>query len=240
MANKRPRLEKIVTPKGTARYPHLAEPDEFEGQLDFKTGLILDPSDDGVAEFMAAVEAACQKAYEEGKEELQAKIDSGELKGKELAKAKSSIKEVEVKLPWEEEFNDAGEETGRYIIKAKALAEGVYKNGPKKGQKWKRDLPIFDAARNEIKGEDKKNLRLWGGSVIRLQCEMQPYFATGLKLSGVSLRLYSVQVIELGGGASDAGDGFGVEDGYTAAQSAPAAEDFDDESAGSGSEEDDF
>lgn len=204
----RERLVKVVSPKGIARYPHLAQPDLYKGKLEFKTDLILDPADEGVTEYIQKLTAAADKAFTEGLAEM--KEQAKTAKGKPLKTLQDNIEGLSVKYPFEPEYDDEAEETGRFIVKHKCLAGGVYKAGPKEGKKWTKDLTIFDTQKNKL---DRDELVLWGGSVIRIQSEMNPYCMGSTGMAGVSLRLFSVQVIELSGGG-DNGDGFGVEDGY--------------------------
>lgn len=203
------RLVKIVTPPGIASYPHLTTPDTYKGKTEYKTSLILDPADDGVQEFLDKVEAASKKAYDEGRAAMEEQLESA--KGKALKTLKEQLETLKMTLPFEPQYDDAGEETGKVVVKFKCLAGGVYQTGNKKGEQWTRNMPIFDSAKNKL---DPKGLRLWGGSTIRVQAEMNPYCMGSTEKAGISLRLYSVQVLELSGGGGDDGDGFGVEDGY--------------------------
>lgn len=107
-------------------------------------------------------------------------------KGKEIKKAPP---------PYMEELNEAGEPTGNVILKFKSKA--AYKPA------------IFDS-----KGMPMPESNIWGGSVIKVNGTIAPYY-TSLIGAGVALRLRAVQVIEYVQGNSSANRfGFEEEDGY--------------------------
>jgi hypothetical protein len=96
-------------------------------------------------------------------------------------------------------------------------ASGVYKKGPKEGQKWTAKPHIFDAKGTRLVNPPS----IWGGTTGRLSFEMRPYFIPGTGAAGLSLRLIGAQIIDLvSGGARSAKDlGFGeVEGGYEYAE----------------------
>lgn len=219
-------LKKIVSPKGVASYPHLTEPDVFKGKSSFKTNLVLDPADEGVQAYLDDLKAASEAAFSEGKANMEASLS--EAKGKQIKELKEKLETLRCHIPYEPEYADDGSETGRVIVKYKAVAGGEYQSGPKAGQKWERKLPLFDCEKNEL---DPKTLRLWGGSVIRVQAEMNPFCMPATDRAGISLRLFAVQVIEVSEGGGGSADGFGVEDGYVGEQksAAPADQPTDDD-----------
>ena len=106
--------------------------------------------------------------------------------------------------PYTEELDDNGKPTGNIIIKFKSKA--MYPPA------------IFDAQGNVMKDSN-----IWGGSEIRVNGSIAPYYVP-LIGAGVSLRLRAVQVIEYVEGGSGSADRFGfeeVEGGFV--QEAPAA-----------------
>jgi hypothetical protein len=199
MSTKLEHEKKVITPIGIARYPHLITPDEYEGSLDYKTGLILDPlNNQEHADFVAAIDEAVAAQFEAGKAEL----NEGNGKQKALAK------QLEAKAPYEPELDDeTGEETGRIILKCKSKAAGV-----SKGKPWERKIPVFDAKKKQIK---HGTVDIWGGSELRLELVTNCYTAPGLKLAGVAFYISAVQVITLNtAGSASGGNGFGVEEGW--------------------------
>lgn len=205
------KLEKIVTPIGVAMWPHLVSPDEYEGAFSYKTQLVLNPDDDGVQDFLDTVEAAAQKAYDAGVAELKAEG------GKSIKIAKETV----MKAPIEQEYSEDGEETGNVIVAMKSIAKGVTKDG----KAWERKIPLFDSGKGKARPEKIPHgtVNVWGGSLLRVECEIYPYCAKGLKLAGVSLRINSVQVLQLSEGSSGGGEGFGVEDDYDSVEGEEAA-----------------
>ena len=187
--------QKFVTPTGVAQYPHLVEPDNFEGSLDYKVNLILDPADVGVQELIDSITASCEAEFKRGTDEMKAKG------GKHIAAAKL----MELFVPIVPEYNDVGEETGRVIFKAKSKAAGI----TKAGKAWERKIPLFDAATKKI---PHGSVKVWSGSILKVEMQMNLYTAAGLKKSGCSLRIASVQVLELSEGGGGGG-AFGVEEG---------------------------
>ena len=235
MADKRPRLVKVVSPAGKASYPHLTTPDTWKNKTEFKTSLVLDPAEDGVQAFLDKITAASESAYEDGLAEANEKL--AEAKGKQLKTLKDGIEALKLHLPYEPQYDDAGDETGLVVVKFKCLANGVYQSGPKEGKMWWRKLPIFDTQKTLL---DSSKLRLWGGSTIRVQAEMNPYCMLSTEKAGVSLRLYSVQLIEQASGGSEDGDGFGVEEGYVGSTTDDESADDVSEEVGAPEEDEDF
>lgn len=223
-------LPKIVTPKGVAIYPKLTAPDEFKGEKNYKTGLLLDPSDAGVPEFIAKVQEAAQESFDEW--EAEAKKEMASATGAKKAKLKKAMEEMELHTPLAPEYDDEGEETGNFILNVKMKAEGV----TQAGKAWDRRCPLFDSRGNDV---TKTTPMLWGGSVLKLQVTLVPFAMTGTSRAGVSGRLEAVQIVTLAAGGAD-GSAFGVEeDGYVAEEDDTTAR-FDEEVADDVSDDEDF
>ncbi len=193
---------KIVTPTAIALFPHLVEPDLYEGSLDYKVSLILDPSVEAAATLIANIEEIVAAQLAVSIKELQA----GSGKDKALAK------QIEGHSPLLPEFDEEGDETGRMILKVKSKAAGV----TGKGKKWERKINIFDSG-NGPTGKPALiphgTVDIWGGSLLKVELKVNRYFAKGLKKAGVSFYIEAVQVIELKTGGGSGGDGFGIEEG---------------------------
>lgn len=213
MANaKRAPLKKITSPKGIAApFPKVTEVDDYKGEKAYKAGLILNPEDDGVAEYLNAIEAAVDSAYDAGIADLNSQLESA--KGAKIASLKKTIGELEKHSPVVDEYADDGSLTGNKIVKFKRKAAGTFQDT---GKTWTHVVPVFDSQKNTI----EQGTPVWGGSVLRCQAELLPYCATGLKKAGVSMRLFAVQIIEINSGSdASGGDGFDMEDGYVASAS---------------------
>jgi len=223
----RVKLERVVTPAGVAHYPHIQTPDDYKGKQKYKCGLVVE-ADNG---FVALITKKTDEAFAAAQAAVQEAIDGGELKGKALAKAKEELEVMEVHYPFEPEYSDDGEETGNIILKTSANANFM----DKKTKKLKDiKLTIFDAKNQKV--DPCPNI--WGGSILKLAVDINPYHMTATHLAGVSLRLAQVQIIELESGSGGKSE-FGEEEGsYVAA--AQDSSDFDDEAEDDDDESGDF
>jgi len=219
----------VLFPKGIARYPHLVTPDDYEGTLDFKTQIILNPADKGVQNLIDEITETAQGQLDLAKAEL-------------IKKGGKSIKVAEAMtlgLPMEPEFAEDGTETGNVVLKVKSKAAGV---SAKTGQKWERKIPLFDAgASGKVKIIPHGSVDIWGGSVIKVEAVANPYIAVGLKLAGCSFYIKAVQVLELSSGSDS--NGFGIEEGgFDASELMPPTVDssFSEEEEEEADESDDF
>jgi hypothetical protein len=226
MATKQ-KLEKGVTPKGVASYPHLVSPDEYKGKLSYKVNLRIGAEESVV--LRKKIEEATARAQQNTIELLEEKAKSGKT-GADKAKAKKQLASLTTTLPYSESVDDEGNEDGDFIFKFKANAS--YRN--KNGDDVPVVIPIFDASEKCLNPSKKKaaSIQIWGGSVLKVSYSLVPYFVDAVGTCGVSLRINGVQVIELvsGSGGSAKSYGFGSEDGYT------QADDGDDDDAADGDE----
>lgn len=225
----KPQFVKLVTPKGVAQWPKLTQPDEYNGDKHYKTGLILDPADDGVQEFIDDITAKAQAAFDELEADAQKELASAT--GAKKAKLKKALEGMELHTPISPEYDDDGAETGRYVLQAKMKAAGVTKDG----KAWSRKCPLFDSRGKDV---TKSTKSLWGGSVLKLQISVIPFFMTGTQLGGVSARLEAVQIVELSAGGAD-GSAFGIEEGGYCAEDDDTTDRFDEDIEDDASEEED-
>lgn len=201
---------RVFTPVGVAVYPHLTEPDsKFNSAGEYHTKLAVER--DEATDLIEKLETI----RDEFAETLDPKV----------RKAHKNVADV-----FEEELDDEGVETGRVIFKAKMTAHVK----TKAGKEWDQEPMIFDSANNRI--EPIAGLKLWGGSQVRLQCEVVPYAMASTKTIGVSLRLRAVQVVVLssGGGGSpfdeyDGGETINQPESGPSADDRPFDEDGDDD-----------
>lgn len=204
---------RITSPPGIAVYPHIIKQDEYQlkenNKNECNTSLRLDPTDPGVAEYVAAIDAYAQEAYAIGKAALEAEL--AEAKGKKLADLKKQIADLQVHTSYKPDYDDDGEENGLLIFSAKTQVAGVDK---KSGATWEREVPVYDSQAQAVKGKARADMKLWGGSTITISTQVVPFCAAGVGKAGISLRLLAVQVHELatGSGSSDS-FGFGVSEG---------------------------
>lgn len=222
--NKRPSHPKGITPKGTFVWPRLNAPDtKFKPEGEYSVKLRL--TGEQAEPLIERINKAAQAGFEQIKAELEQKMaeaktgaDKGKLK---TALSKLTLQEPSVKAA----YDDEGNETGDFEFAFKMPASGVYKTGPKKGQKWTARPDVFDA-----KGKKLEVIPdIWGGTVGYVAFELRPYYTPASNVAGVSLRLTAVKLIEVvsGGQGRDANAyGFGGEEEGFEGSDAPAEETF--------------
>lgn len=211
--------KRYASPAGEALFPYLITPDDYEGKLEFKTKLKLDKEKPEVQAFLTKVETEAKKAYESQIEEMKAKG----------GKAAANASKYEMYLPFEDDFDKQGNETGMVLVNFKTAA--TYKDKTTGATKQK-VLPLFDSKNQRMEIDD-----LWGGSIIKLSFTFSnPWSNPSAKTAGISLYINAVQVLDLrkGGGQSAESFGFDEEDGFEASnEEIDASVDFEEE-------EDDF
>lgn len=218
----KPKLERVTSPKGIAKYPRLSKPDtKFVPEGEFSCKLILDVEKD--AEFLSKLEARAKEKFAEVKAEL-----------KEKKKVKA-MKELTLAVPYEEILDDDGDATGKVEVKAKLKHVVKLKDD----ESFTQTVDIFDSKGKPM----SKDVVVGGGSTLRMACDIVPYYNPSAKDAGISLRLKGVKVIDLveyTGGASAEAYGFGdEEDGYDASDDVREDDDFSDDDE-EGDENDDF
>ena len=163
----------FTTPKGIAQYPWLSKPDtKFSEEGEYKVSLIL-PKEEAIPILKQINEVFAENVAAESKK-------NG---GKDIKKAPP---------PYMEQLDDAGNSTGKVILKFKSKA--AYKPA------------IFDA-----KGIPMIDSNVWGGSEIKINGSIAPYYTT-LIGAGVALRLRAVQVIQYVDASTGAASKFGFEE----------------------------
>jgi hypothetical protein len=163
----------FTTPKGIAQYPRLSKPEtKFSEEGEYKVSLILS-KEEAIPILKQINEVFAENVAAESKK-------NG---GKDIKKAPP---------PYMEQLDDAGNSTGKVILKFKSKA--AYKPA------------IFDA-----KGIPMIDSNVWGGSEIKINGSIAPYY-TPLIGAGVALRLRAVQVIQYVDASTGAASKFGFEE----------------------------
>ena len=234
MSDKRPKLERFLLGPGEARYPYIDKPDnKFPPENPkpvYKCELILEDDERTRAVIDKMVRIRDAK-HSETRKVLKKRIAAAKpAEQKKLQKKLDNITAVDV---FEPHFDDAGEETGKVIIKTKMNAEVT----PRDGKPYKQSPNIFDSVKQPLHG-----VAIWGGSTLKIAGDIVPYFMESTGNVGISLRMKGVQVIKLvtAGHADAASYGFDDEEGgFTGSD---AADSFDDDVSASDSvdEDDDF
>ena len=198
----------VRTPRGALRFPKLVEPDLGTEKFpkknpEYNTGLVLKRTDPGVEKFLAKID----ELMEESRELAEEKYAELPLKARKKLEADGGIR---ADLPYEEVYDEQTEEpTGEIIIKAKTVASGVSK---KTGKPWKKNLDMFDARGKPIARSVVTKLRIWGGTVAKLNIGLQPYFIEAQGKYGLSRYLNAVQIIELVDGGTRSASQYGFEE----------------------------
>jgi hypothetical protein len=178
------------SPKGTARWPKLREPDrKFNKDGEYSTQLILEQGAETDA-YIAALDETHALAV------AAVKTANGKPDAAEYTK------------PWHKELGDDGMATGGWIVKYKLKALIRPKNG---NAPFSKSVAVVDA-----KGKAFTNADVGAGSTIRCKSEMFPWF-TATMGAGVTMQLVAVQVIDLV--TNDVASGFDIEDGFEAIDS---------------------
>jgi hypothetical protein len=185
----------IVTGAGRAIFPHLHAADtKFDKAGIYSTKLAQEPSAERDS-LVKQLETALAESLAEAKAKLnKAKPGSG-----------NKIKQAD--LPWTEELDSEGNETGNLVFNFKLKASGKTKEGVEFTQSPK----LFDAKGNPL----PQGTKIGGGSTLKVAFEINKFYTAAVG-AGLSLRLKAVQVLDLktweGGNAATYG--FGQEEGF--------------------------
>ena len=203
-----------ITAKGEAMYPFLTKPDKrFKKEFgEFKVNLILEPGTK-TDEFVSMLEEIRDTFFDECKTKM-----------KEDIKLKAKAKKLSKREVYEEEVDDEGEETGRYIFKFASVAGGLKK---KDNKLWSFIPRLYDSKAQLIKGE----ISVGNGSIIQVKYVPLPYCLNTDLSVGVKMYLNDVMVHTLveyqgssGFEASDDDEGFTYDAGSGAAPEAHKGE----------------
>ena len=185
--------KRIITPIGVLAYGWINSPDtKFDQDGVYSVKLAFDNTDADFQAFKQQIEAEAQAVFDSAK---------AGLKG-------AAKNNHELRTPFTLEYDDDGEKTGRVIAYAKQKARVKLASG---------ETLMLKPTVYDSNGKPMSNPpSIYSGSKLRAQCEIISSPNIQGK-SGVSLRLKSVQLVELVSGSSD---GFGaVDGGYVATES---------------------
>ena len=239
MADKKPKRESFVSPRGTFKFPRLNEPDtKFKAEGEYSTKLVL--SADAAAPLIEKLKPVYAAAIKDGKKAW------SELKPP--VQKKNPFKEVDFHS---DDLDADGNETGNVVFNFKLPATGQDK---KTGKSWTNKPALFDGKGNKL----PPTVSIWGGSEGYVSFEVMPFFVAAVG-AGISLRLKAVKVAKLVQGGERGAEGYGFgnegdEDAYeydpetdnTSSKSSGAADDddldetSDDETSSSEDGEEDF
>ncbi len=184
----------LVTPIGTARYPHLNAPDtKWVEEGEYRCPLIF--TEEVADQLRPKLEEFLDKGFDLLKKEHYGDAPNT-AKAKRLSKSDLPLKAVE---------DEEGNETGDYSLNLKKRASGTKKDGTP----WKAKVNIFDS-------KGKKLLpvpSIWGGSKLRVDADVFAFFFPKDNTIGLTFEIMGVQVIELVSGSGERESAFGEVDG---------------------------
>ncbi|MGO1069513.1 ssDNA-binding protein [Lysobacter sp. CA199] len=217
MTQKKPARKRYVSPKGTAIWPRLNQPDtKYDADGVYNAKLAFEADDDAANKLIADLTAVREAAFKQYISEN--------------PKFKKVAKQVDF---FSAELDDEGEETGRTLMNFKMKAKITAK---KTGKVYFMKPVIVNAKKVILKNPPN----IGGGSQLKVSFEVAPYFNAKDKEFGLSLRLVGVQIIDLvefGGGSAAAND-FDDEDGFDGADGAEESSDDSDDDSDSGDADD--
>lgn len=197
-----PKYPRATSPKGVAFFPRLNEPDyEYKAGGAFNTKLILPLKEAQM--LMDEIDALAEPIYQQALKERK----PADQKKKPLVK----------ELPYVEEYDEDGNETGNIIFRF-SLNHKVSIKDKKTGEPKELVFrpKFFDANGTAM----TKVPNIWAGSVLRINFEPCAFIMQPTASAGITLRIHGVQIIKLVSGGSGSNEsakdmGFGKEDGYT-------------------------
>ncbi len=206
----------LRTPRGVLVYPHIVEPDTkfVKPDGEYHTKFALEADSDAANALVEQLQEIMDDYIEENPDELKP----------------AAIKKAARAPFYEEELDEEGEETGRWIFKFKLKAKVKTKT-----KEWDQSPDLFDSKAQPIP-EPYPNV--WTGSEAKVNLEVFPYFMQTSKTFGLSLRCEAFQILKLVEGKGKDGKSYGFEDeddGYTVGEDSG----FEDESV-DGSDDDEF
>lgn len=214
--------------KGIFRFPNLIAPDygtDKHPKVNGEFNVQVMYSEEGAASLMKILEPV----YEE------ARAFAADAFAKMGPASRKKLGEMQMNPLFADVYEKGAEEpTGDLSFKFSTHASGVNK----KGEKWVKKVPMFDAGGKPI----LRLASIWGGTKGKVSFTVAPYFVEGTGTGGLKMYLNAVQIIDLvAGGGGDAGQfGFGAEDGYEQPETEAEQNGFADEESGSGRTLDDI
>lgn len=185
----------LITPRCSFTWAHLHEPDrKFQTDGEYHVTCVL-PADDNI---LAEIEKIRDDYYPM----------ICEQEGKKITE-KKPLPIMQAPLPFKNQEDEEGEETGNITLRPKAKALVRYKrDGLDKSFNFRPD--IVDSS-----GTRPVREPVGGGSEGKVRFEVVPWYTPMLGM-GVTLRLKAVQVLELVPLGGNNLEGFEQEDGFTA------------------------
>ncbi|MDP3869902.1 hypothetical protein [Phenylobacterium sp.] len=201
MANPRPKMITVTSPRATLMHVYVNTPDDYKGVLKYKTQFTCDAA--AARPLMAAMDAATDARMAEAVEETAAKIAKLRAAG-ENAKAKA-VNQPKRKTSYEVLLDAEDQPTGKVRFSSTVNAEG----SNAKGETWSNKPVCFDRFGKPT------TVVVYGGSTAKVAVQLVPYAMAddnGTLNVGCSLRPKALQIIELVSKGQKSASGFGFEE----------------------------
>lgn len=211
MAEKKSKVPKFTSPRGTASFVWLRQPDtKFKPQGEYTVTLTV-PADEAQS-LIDQLTSILEDAVAEQQALFEERMEAAKGPQKAKMKAKGPMKVGDFFTP---AYDDEGNETGDVVFKFKMNASYVKKNKDGSEEVVKLTPQVFDAKGNKLKSVPN----VGSGSVLKVNFSPVGYYTDASHQAGITLRMNAVQIIDLvefGGGGNASSYGFGQEDGYEA------------------------
>lgn len=210
---------KYTSPRGPVKWPWVTRPDtKYNKDGQFKVDLILEG--DAADEMIALIDEAAEARYAEAQKSVKPQ----------------KKKDMSTQVPYEPEFDDEGEETGRTVFKFRQNATIKFKNDDGTEDVQKVKIAVFNG-----KGKPVGSVKLGGGSECKVGFTMRPYYNAKDNAVGVRLdfgAVFIMKLVEFSGSADSASAwGYEADEDDDVWDGAGAEDDTGDEDVGG--EEDD-
>ncbi len=201
MSTKKNEIVKFTTPRFSALWCKLDTPDtKFNEKGVYSVKAKMNPENPKVQEFLAFLDEQGKAALDKAREAINQEKNPG--------KRKQKLEALVLNPPYEQEYDENGEETGSVLVNLKTSA--TYTN--KDGEEVQRVIPMCDAHRVAI---DATATKIGNGSTLCVKGTVGHNYVSAQNKAYVTLYISAVQVIKLVEYEANSFDGFEEEeDGY--------------------------
>ena len=201
MSTKKNETVKFTPPRFSALWCHLDKPDtKFSEKGVYSVKAKMNPDSPKVQEFLAFLDEQGKTALDKARELINQEKNPG--------KRKQKLEALVLNPPYEQEYDENGEETGSVLVNLKTSA--TYTN--KDGEEVQRTIPMCDAHRVAI---DATATKIGNGSTLCVKGTVGHNYVSAQNKAYVTLYINAVQLIKLVEYEADSFDGFEEEeDGY--------------------------
>lgn len=201
MSTKKNEAVKFTTPRFSALWCKLDKPDtKFNEKGVYSVKAKMNPENPKVQEFLAFLDEQGKVALDKAREVINQEKNPG--------KRKQKLEALVLNPPYEQEYDENGEETGWVLVNLKTSA--TYTN--KDGEEIQRTIPMCDAHRVAI---DATATKIGNGSTLCVKGTVGHNYVAAQNKAYVTLYINAVQLIKLVEYEANSFDGFEEEeDGY--------------------------